>query len=144
MKDAAAQGVRRRGPAAELDTVLAGRPMWGLSGFLDPLNRRVESLQRCYGGQEGQEARSRPRGVELWRRTGSPPAASGGIPMASRAGVAGAGLGQLSGAKAELRWGLSGARMRRYGVASVAHGALRGRVAAVRWFRSSRLRSEAR
>ena len=50
--------------------MLAGRPMWGLSGFLDPLNRRVESLQRCYGGQD---ARSEPRGVELRWRTGSPP-----------------------------------------------------------------------
>jgi len=75
--------------------MLADRPMWGLSGFLDPLNRRVESLQRCYGGQEAQ---SGPGGMELRRRTGSPPAASGGIPMAPRAGVAGARLGQLSGA----------------------------------------------
>ena len=123
MKGAAVQGVRRCGPAAKLDTVLAGRLMRGLSGFLDPLNRRVESLQRCYGGQE---ARSGPRGVELRRRTGSPPAASGEIPMASRAGVAGAGLGQLSGAEAELRWGLSRARTRRCGVATAAHGALRG------------------
>ena len=64
-----AQGVRRRGPAAELVSVLADRPMWGLSGFLDPLNRRVESLQRCYGGQETQ---SGPGGVELRRRNHLP------------------------------------------------------------------------
>jgi len=68
----AAQGVRRCEPAAELDTVLAGRPTWGLSGFLDPLNRRVESLQRCYGGQETQ---SGPGGMELRRRNHLPAAA---------------------------------------------------------------------
>jgi len=66
-----AQGVRRRGPAAELDTVLTGRPMWGLSGSLDPLDRRVESLQRRYGGQETQ---SGPGGVELRRRNHVPAA----------------------------------------------------------------------
>ena len=64
-----AQGVRRRGPAAELVSVLADRPMWGLSGFLDPLNRRVESLQRRYGGQEAQGGLG---GVELRRRSNSP------------------------------------------------------------------------
>ena len=64
-----AQGVRRRGPAAELVSVLADRPMWGLSGSLDPLDRHVESLQRCYGGQE---APSGPGGVELRRRSNSP------------------------------------------------------------------------
>ena len=64
-----AQGVRRRGPAAELVSVLADRPMWGLSGFLDPLNHRVESLQRCYGGQEAQGG---PGGVELRRWSNSP------------------------------------------------------------------------
>ena len=57
-----AQGVRRRGPAAELVSVLADRPMWGLSGSLDPLDHHVESLQRCYGGQETQ---SGPGGVEI-------------------------------------------------------------------------------
>ena len=57
------------GPAAELVSVLADRPMWGLSGFLDPLNRRVESLQRCYGGQEAQGG---PGSVELRWRSNSP------------------------------------------------------------------------
>ena len=49
--------------------MLAGRLMWGLSGFLDPLNHRVESLQRRYGGQEAQGGLG---GVELWRRSNSP------------------------------------------------------------------------
>jgi hypothetical protein len=72
LKGGPAQRGRRREPAAELDTVLAGRLMWGLSGSLDPLNRRVESLQRCYGGQETQ---SGPGGVELRRRNHLPAAA---------------------------------------------------------------------
>ena len=64
-----AQGVWRGGPAAELVSVLTDRPKWGLSGSLDTLDRRVESLQRCYGGQE---APSGPGGMELRRRSNSP------------------------------------------------------------------------
>ena len=92
-----AQGVRRRGPAAELVSVLADRPMWGLSGFLDPLNRRVESLQRRYGGQETQ---SGPGGVELRRRK-HVPAARGALFRLREHGRRG--LGFWGGGGVELR-----------------------------------------
>jgi len=58
--------VRRRRSGLHAD-----RPLWGLSGSLDPLDRRVESLQRRYGGQETQ---SGPGGVELRRRKHVPAA----------------------------------------------------------------------
>ena len=58
--------VRRRRSGLHAD-----KPMRGLSGSLDPLDRRVESLQRRYGGQETQ---SGPGGVELWRRKHVPAA----------------------------------------------------------------------
>ena len=65
--------------------------------------------------------------MELRRRTGSPPAASGEIPMASRAGVTGAGLGKFSGAEAELRQGLARARMQRCGESTAEQSALHRR-----------------
>ena len=96
--------------------------MQGVSRLLDSTGRSVKVLRGSHGGQQAQ---SGTKGVELWRRTGSPPAASGANPMASRAGVAGAGLAKLSGADAELRRGLAGARMRRCGVATAARALLR-------------------
>ena len=74
--------------------------MQGVSRLLDSTDRFVKVLR---GSHRGQQARSRTRGMELRRRTGSPPAASGANPKASRAGVAGAGLGKLAGAEAGLR-----------------------------------------
>ena len=60
-------GVKRRRVGAGFGERSMGRS----SGFLDPLNRRVESLQRRYGGQETQ---SGPGGVELRRRNHVPAA----------------------------------------------------------------------
>ena len=97
--------------------------MQGISRLLDSTGRIVKVLRGSHGGQQ---ARSGTRGMELRRWTGSPPATSSANPMASRAGVAGAGLGKLAGAEAELRRGLARARMWRCGMATAAHGALRG------------------
>ena len=113
-------------------TELGVRALQGVSRLLDSTDRFVKVLRGSHGGQQ---ARSGTRGMELRRWTGSPPAASGANPMASRAGVAGAGLGKLSGAEAELRRGLAGARMRWCRVATAAHGALRGRAVRAWWLR---------
>ena len=53
LKGGPAQRGRRREPAAELDTVLAGRLMWGLSGSLDGTARRLVALRSEPGGQRG-------------------------------------------------------------------------------------------
>ena len=55
----------------------------GVSRLLDSTDRFVKVLRGSHGGQH---ARSETRGMELRRQTGSPPAASGANPMASRAG----------------------------------------------------------
>ena len=55
----------------------------GVSRLLDSTDRFVKVLRGSHGGQH---ARSGTRGMELRRWTGSPPAASGANPMASRAG----------------------------------------------------------
>jgi len=85
--------VDRRRRSTEL-RVLA---LQGVSRLLDSTDRFLKVLRGSHGGQH---AWSGTRGMELRRWTGSPPAASGANPMASRAGVAGAGLGKLSGAEA--------------------------------------------
>ena len=117
---------RRRGSDGadrrQNSTELGVRALQGVSRLLDSTGRSVKVLRGSHGGQR---ARSRTRGVELRRRTGSPPAASGANPKASWAGVAGAGLGKLAGAEAGIWRGLAGARLRRCGVAAAAHGALR-------------------
>ena len=104
-------------------TELGVRALQGVSRLLDSTDRFVKVMR---GSHEGQQAWSGTRGMELRRRTGSPLAASTANPMASRAGVAGAGLGKLAGAEAELRRGLAWARMRRCSVAMAAHGSLCG------------------
>ena len=71
-------------------------------GLPSPADWGARSLRGSHGGQR---ARSRTRGVGLRRRTGSPPAASGANPKASRVGVAVAGLGKLLGHRRSFRSG---------------------------------------
>ena len=60
----------------------------GVSRLLDSTDRFVKVLRGSHGGQHARSG------------TSSPPKASGANPMASQAGVAGVGLGKLSGAEA--------------------------------------------
>ena len=71
-------------------------------GLPSPADRCARSLRGSHGGQQ---TRSGTRGVGLQRRTGSPPAASGAKPKASRVGVAVAGLGKLLGHRRSFRGG---------------------------------------
>ena len=75
----AVQGRWRRAPAATLGAEIVGRSLRWSSGLLGSKDRFVKVLRGSHGGQQ---ARSRTRGMELRRRTGSPPAASGANPMA--------------------------------------------------------------
>ena len=83
------QGRWCRAPAATLGAEIVGRSLRWSSGLLGSKDRFVKVLRGSHGGQR---ARSGTRGADLWRQTGSPPAASGANSMASRAGVVGAGL----------------------------------------------------
>jgi len=85
----AVQGRWCRAPAATLGAEIVGRSLRWSSGLLGSKDRFVKVLRGSHGGQR---ARSGTRGADLWRQTGSPPAASGANSMASRAGVVGAGL----------------------------------------------------
>ena len=105
MGERPAQGVdgevRRRRSGLHAD-----RPLWGLSGSLDPLDRRVESLQRRYGGQETQ---SGPGGVEL-RRRNHVPAARRALLRLREHGWRGLGF-----------WGGGGVELRMLGLGSVSY-----------------------
>ena len=118
----AVQGRWCRAPAATLGAEIVGRSLRWSSGLLGSKDRFVKILRVSH---RGQQARSGTRGANLRQRTGSPPAASGANSMASRAGVAGAGLGKFYGAEVELRRGLAGARMRRCGESMAEQRALR-------------------
>ena len=113
----------------ELDTVLACRSTWVLSGLLVPTVRRVVVLRGKHGGQGGPRCSG---SVELPWRSELTEAARRAIPGNAEGLGRDWCLGDAPGVVARLLRGSSGAGMRRSGVATGAQGcgaADRGEVA---------------